>query len=52
MVINQNILAILKTASNLKKKNYENLYIKMTTSKAAATEFLSKIPSRNKMSNE
>ena len=37
MIRNQNILAIPKTAPNLKKKNYENLYIKTTTSKAATT---------------
>ena len=40
---------ILKSA---KKKNYEKLYTKETTSKAATTEFLSKIPNRKKISNE
>ena len=35
-----------------KKKNYEKLYTKETTSKAAATEFLSKILYRKKISNE
>ena len=33
------------------KKN-EKLYTKETTSKAATTKFLSKIPSRKKISNE
>ena len=39
---------ILKSA----KKFYEKLYTKETTSKAAITEFLSKIPNRKKISNE
>ena len=39
---------ILKSA----KKNYEKLYTKETTSKAATTDFLSKIHDRKKMSNE
>ena len=30
----------------------EKLYAKETTSKAASTEFLSKIPNRQKISNE
>ena len=34
------------------KKFYEKLYIKDTTSKAATTEFLGKIPNRKKKSNE
>ena len=33
------------------EKNYEKLYIKLTST-AATTEFLSKIPKRNKISNE
>ena len=50
MLINQNILAILRT--NLKRKIYENLYTKETTSKAATTKLLSKIPNKMKISNE
>ena len=34
------------------KKDYEKLYTKETTSKAATTEFLSKIPNRKKISNK
>ena len=48
MVINQNILAILRTFANLKKK----IYIKETTSKAATIEFLTKISNKKKTSNE
>ena len=49
MIINQNIV---RTFLNLKKKkNYEKLYTKQTYT-AATTEFLSKIPNINKMSNE
>ena len=51
MIINQNNLAILRAFSNL-KRNYENRYTKETTSKAATTEFISKIPNRKKISNE
>ena len=50
--INQNILAVLRTLSNLQKRIYEKLYTKETTSKAATTEFLGKIPDRKKISNE
>ena len=39
---------ILKSA----KKSYERLYTQETSSKAASTEFLSKVPNRNKRSNE
>ena len=46
--INQNILLPLRTFSNLQKEIDE----KKTTSKAATTEFLSKIPNRKKASNE
>ena len=49
MVINQNILAILRTFANLKKKK---IYIKETTSKAATIEFLTKISNKKKTSNE
>ena len=48
MIINQNILEILKTCSNLQKKSYEKLYTKETTSKAATTECLSEILNRKK----
>ena len=51
MIINQNILAILTTFSNL-QKFYETFYTKETTSKVATTEFLSKIPTRKKISNK
>ena len=50
MIINQNILAILRTFLNL-PKNYEKLYIKRTST-TATTEFVCKIPNRKKMSNE
>ena len=50
MIINQNILAILRTFLNL-QKNYEKLYIKRTST-TATTEFVCKIPNRKKMSNE
>ena len=49
--INQNILAVLRTFLNLQMKLWK-IYIKETTSKAATTEFLSKIPNRKKISNE
>ena len=52
MMTNQNILAILRTCLNLKKKkNYKKLYIKRTSA-AATTEFVGKIPNRKKISNE
>ena len=44
-----------KYSSNLqisKKKIYEKLYTKKTTSEAATTEFLCKIPNRKKISNK
>ena len=44
----KNCKIILKSS----KKIYENLYTKQITSKAATTEFLSKIPSRKKISSE
>ena len=50
MIINQNILAILRTFLKLIKKN-EKLYIKWT-SIAATTEFVPKITNRKKISNE
>ena len=61
MMINQNILAILRTFSNhltfgnpkdICKKFYEKLCTKETSSKAAATKFLSKLPNRKKISKE
>ena len=52
MIINQIILAILRTFLNLQKtKNYEKLYIEQTFT-AATTEFVRKIPNRKKISNE
>ena len=50
--INQNILSVLRTLSNLQERIYEKLYTKETTSKAPTTEFHSKIPNRKKISNE
>ena len=50
--INQNILAVLRTYLNLQKRIYENFYTKETTSKAASTEFHSKIPNGKQISNE
>ena len=50
MIINQNILAILRTFLNL-KENYEKLYTKQTST-AATTEFLSKLPDIKRISNE
>ena len=38
--------------SEKKKKKNEKLYTKETTSKAATTQFLSKIPNKKKTSNE
>ena len=35
-----------------KKRNYQNFYIKETTSKAATTKFISKIRNRKKISND
>ena len=40
MIINVNILAILRAFSNLQKKMYENVYTKEITFKAATTESL------------
>ena len=49
MIINQNILAILRTFLNLKKN--EKPYTKRTST-AATTEFVQKIINRKKISNE
>ena len=38
--------------SEKKKKNYEKLYVKRTTTTAATTDFVRKIPNRKKISNE
>ena len=51
MIINQNILAILRTFSNPQKTIYEKLHTKQTST-AATTEFLSKICNTRKISNE
>ena len=50
MITNQNILAILGTFLNLKKKIMK-LYTKWTST-AATTEFVCKIPDRKKITNE
>ena len=50
MIANQNILAILRTFLKSEEKIMK-LYTKWT-SKAAATEFVCKIPDRKKISNE
>ena len=50
MIINQNILAILRTFLNLKKK-IGKLYTKRTST-AATTKFNQKIINRKKISNE
>ena len=42
-----NVIAVCK-----KKKRKRKLYTKETTSKAATTEFISKIPNRKKICNE
>ena len=52
MTTNQNILAILKDIFRHAKIFYDKLYTNETTSKAATTKFLSKIPNRKKISNE
>ena len=53
MIIHHNILAMLRTFLNLKKKkkNNQKLYNKQTST-AVTTEFLSQTPKRKKMSNE
>ena len=45
-------LSDLKDKFSSLKKNYEKLYTKETTSKAATTESLSKVPKRKKISNQ
>ena len=50
MIINKNVLEILRAFLNLQKV-YEKLYTKQT-SKLATTEFLSKIPKTEKISNQ
>ena len=52
IIINQNVLLILRTFSNLQKKLYKKPCTKETTSKAATTEFLDKILNRKKIFNE
>ena len=51
MIINQNILEILRAFLNLQKIFYKKLYTKQT-SITATTEFLSEIPNSKKISNE
>ena len=48
-IINQNILATLKTFLNLQKKSFEKLHSKQTST-AATIKFLSKIPNINNIS--
>ena len=50
MLINQNILAILRTFLNLQKKIMK-LYTNWTST-AATTEFVCKLPNKKKISNE
>ena len=50
MIINQNILAILRKLLNL-QKNYEKLYTKQIST-APTTKLLSKIPNRKKISKK
>ena len=52
IIMNQNVLLILRTFSNLQKKLYKKPCTKETTSKAATTEFLDKILNRKKIFNE
>ena len=49
---NQSILAVLRTFSNLQKTIYEKFYTEEITSKPTTTDFLRKISSRKKISNE
>lgn len=49
---NQNILAILRAFSNLKKVFMEKLYTMETTPKATTTAFLKQILNRHKISNK
>ena len=46
MIINQNILAILRTLLKLQEKNYKKFCI-TRTSTAPTTEFVGKISNRN-----
>ena len=43
MIINQNILLVLRSFSNLKKKNNKNFYAKEKAFKTATTKRFSKI---------
>ena len=52
MIINQNILAILKTFLNLQKRFMKNSSPSKLLNFLATTKFLSKIPNRKKISNE
>ena len=51
MIINQNILAILRKFLNLQKE-YEKFYTNETIFKAATSEFFSKMSNRKKIYNE
>ena len=50
MIINENILAILRTFLNMQKKFFEKLYTKQTST-TATTQCLYKTPDQNKISN-
>ena len=50
MIINENILAILRTFLNMQKNFFEKLYTKQTST-TATTQCLYKTPDQNKISN-
>ena len=52
MIINQNVLVILRTFLNLQKKFIKKLCTKEEISKAPTTELFSKFSNRKEMSNE
>ena len=52
MIINQNILAILRAFSNLKNYVIKNFTPSTQIPKAASAKFLSKIPNIKKLSKE
>ena len=52
MIINENILAILRTSSNQQKDFMKHFTPRRQLFKAAATEFVTKILNRKKISNE
>ena len=50
VIINENILAILRTFLNMQKNFFEKLYTKQTST-TATTQCLYKTPDQNKISN-